>query len=442
MIRKTGKLPAVHTERRRAARLALGSALDSLGTPWPATNWRAAVTSQHGYDWGMFANDRYGCCVWADTAHQTMLRTANAGKIVVPSDQDVLNYYGAVTGFRAGPPIVNDGGTDINSALAYLKKYGFAGSKMDNHAPVDHTNIDHMKWAIALFGGVRLGIVIGAGYEQAFEDRKPWLNLMGGNDGHDILLADYDANYAYAVTWGRPDQAIAWSLIANSGFCDEAHTELWFDWIRQQDAKAPCGLDIHGLEYDLNVVGPEAATNVPWYAADHGAIVGAEHGMPRSNHWSTVEHEFKKLYPDCAMGGKGPIQVHHCWPFHYLLDPMIGRPDLELDDRNLIGLTEGPNEADDGEYHLLIGHRGNFREGNVNVRSDAHRFYRQSCASLKANPDYQAIVPIKPLTAMSDDEKRAFKAQIDADLPFDPNGPVAKRFGFAYDTATGFVRKV
>ena len=439
---KYGRKPVVHTERRRLARAVLGAHLDSLGAPWPATNWRAAVRAQHGYDWGMYGNDSYSDCVFADTAHQVMVRTANAGTIVVPTDQDVLSYYSAVTGFQPGPPPINEEGTVINAALAYLKKYGFAGSRMDNHAPIDYTNIDHIKWSIALFGAVRLGIMVGPDLEQAFEDRQPWTTFLGGQDGHDICLVDYDANYVYACTWGRDDQAISWSLLTDPRFCDEAHAELWFDWIRQQDSKSPSGIDTKGLEYDLSIVGPEAAANLPWVATDHGAIVGAEHGQPRSPHWATVEHEFKKANPVCAMGGRGPVQVHHCFPFHYVKDPMIGRPDLELDERNLIGLTEGPNEADDGEYHLLIGHRGNFREGNLNVRQDAKRFYGRSCASLKANPDYQAIVPMKPLTAMSDDEKRALKAQINAELPFDPTGTVANRFGFAYDNDTGCVMKV
>ncbi len=43
---------------------------------------------------------------------------------------------------------------------------------------------------------------------------------------------------------------------------------------------------------------------------------------------------------------------------------------------------------------------------------------------------------------MSDDEKRALKAQINAELPFDPTGTVANRFGFAYDNDTGYIMKV
>jgi hypothetical protein len=56
------------------------------------------------------------------------------------------------------------------------------------------------------------------------------------------------------------------------------------------------------------------------------------------------------------------LDVHHIRPFHL-------HPDLELEPSNLITLCE----ADKGgvNCHLFIGHLGNFKSFNVDVKADA-----------------------------------------------------------------------
>jgi 5-methylcytosine-specific restriction enzyme A len=80
----------------------------------------------------------------------------------------------------------------------------------------------------------------------------------------------------------------------------------------------------------------------------------------RSSKWPTVEKHFLEAHPICAAcGGKKRLNVHHCMPFH--LDP-----NLELDPNNLITLCMGKLEC-----HLHIGHSGNFKLYNPNVRKNA-----------------------------------------------------------------------
>lgn len=166
---------------------------------------------------------------------------------------------------------------------------------------------------------------------------------------------------------------------------------------------------------------------------DHGGVEAARHGVARSPHWGTVEREFKLQFPGCAAGGRGPVQVHHIFPFHYLMDPGIARPDLELDMRNLIGLTEGPDEDVDGEYHLLLGHRDNFKGGNLDVKVHAAQFRNVPCKLLRLDPGWLAIQSVKALDRMTPEDKAAFASRVNAELPFDPSGSVAKRFGFTLD---------
>jgi|SRR5271170_2558076 len=80
----------------------------------------------------------------------------------------------------------------------------------------------------------------------------------------------------------------------------------------------------------------------------------------RSDRWPTVERHFRQVHPACEVcNGTEHLNVHHCVPFH--LDPA-----LELDPSNLITLCMGEKEC-----HLKIGHCGNFKLYNPNVKRDA-----------------------------------------------------------------------
>ena len=86
----------------------------------------------------------------------------------------------------------------------------------------------------------------------------------------------------------------------------------------------------------------------------------------RSPHWGALVRRHLALYPTCAAcGGRLFRQVHHVVPFH-------DRPDLELDPGNLITLCMRPLRS----CHLKVGHWGNWRSSNPNVRLDAARNLR------------------------------------------------------------------
>lgn len=80
----------------------------------------------------------------------------------------------------------------------------------------------------------------------------------------------------------------------------------------------------------------------------------------RSPKWDGVRDDFVKSHPECAAcGSKQKLQVHHIKPFH------MDRS-LELDTNNLITLCE-----DEKHCHLKIGHLGNFKNENPQVREQA-----------------------------------------------------------------------
>lgn len=125
---------------------------------------------------------------------------------------------------------------------------------------------------------------------------------------------------------------------------------------------------------------------------DHGSIVAALHGVQRSHHWSSVEKAFVHDHPDCA--GCHPnepadhigLQVHHKYiSFHIAV--LLGRPDLELDPRNLVVFGETEHNKPAPDHHLLLGHLKNFRRDcNPWVDEDIERFRGKSTAEIEADP--------------------------------------------------------
>jgi len=90
----------------------------------------------------------------------------------------------------------------------------------------------------------------------------------------------------------------------------------------------------------------------------------------RSPRWPAARRKHLRSNPSCAAcGSRVGVQVHHEKPFHL-------RPDLELDPGNLISLCEFVGGL---ECHEMLGHGGNWKKANPNVRVDA--------AELLAHPE-------------------------------------------------------
>ncbi|NVM33986.1 MAG: hypothetical protein HWN81_00220 [Candidatus Lokiarchaeota archaeon] len=89
----------------------------------------------------------------------------------------------------------------------------------------------------------------------------------------------------------------------------------------------------------------------------------APKGAKRSSKWRKVRKQFLKDNPKCAVcSSVTSLEVHHCIPFHLA-------PDLELENDNLITLCE--NKKYGVNCHLLIGHLGNYKRANMQVKIDA-----------------------------------------------------------------------
>lgn len=82
----------------------------------------------------------------------------------------------------------------------------------------------------------------------------------------------------------------------------------------------------------------------------------------RSGRWPLFRASVLARNPTCAVcGGTEKLEVHHIRPFHE-------HPEGELDENNVLVLCESGRLGI--ICHRAIGHRGNYRDINPNVRRD------------------------------------------------------------------------
>src|SRR5438309_2101265 len=101
------------------------------------------------------------------------------------------------------------------------------------------------------------------------------------------------------------------------------------------------------------------------------AGIPAKPAEGRSPHWPSVRAAHLRIHPTCAAcGGTVSLEVHHIRPFHE-------RPDLELDDANLLTLCEKP----DRHCHLTFGHFFEWRRINPAAVLDSAWWLRKMKAA-------------------------------------------------------------
>ncbi len=165
---------------------------------------------------------------------------------------------------------------------------------------------------------------------------------------------------------------------------------------------------------------PPPMPNPTTVITDPGIIASGE--IPRSSEWPAVEQAHLRAHPTCAACGQGQpgqgLQVHHMLPFHFCVT--LGRPELELDERNLMTLCDESINS----HHLLLGHLGNFQSYNPNVKADvAGPLGQLGAAQIESNPDWQTEMHQRPpfLDRMNEQQIADFKALMDAWYPPETN---------------------
>lgn len=246
MAGRLGRLPPRLDRRTIASAAAMAAHLTRLGAPPSASVDRVSAIAS----WGSMGNDVLGDCTCADTAHALMLRTNAVGSMIVPTVDQVVALYSAVSGYVPGYPNTDRGAVEAD-VCAYMVSMGFLGHKADAFANLDPTNLDGLRWAVELFGTCRLGLDMPAYAMDQFDAGKPWDVDPSGDQtdegGHDVPVVRYDDDMFWVVSWGRLQPVTAAFLRAR---LQEAHAELYFDWIAG-NGRSPGGLDLSTLASDL-----------------------------------------------------------------------------------------------------------------------------------------------------------------------------------------------
>jgi hypothetical protein len=149
---------------------------------------------------------------------------------------------------------------------------------------------------------------------------------------------------------------------------------------------------------------------------DHGALAALDHGFKRSPHWHNVQKLHLLKQPGCIVCGfQHTLNVHHKYPFHYVV--ALGRPDLELDERNLFTLDVLPTE----EHHLLIGHLGDYQSFNPNLEQMAATCRHLLASQIRSMPSFIEAEKQRPprLDKMSQKEKDALRDELDRLFPLE-----------------------
>ena len=248
---KLGKTPA----RRGAVTFKLAAYLlkPKLPTPPKVFGYQGLIGSQ----WGVLGNDKYGDCVWAGAAHETMLWNKEVDKTVTFDNTHVLRDYAAVTGFTPDDPST-DNGTDMQVAASYRRKTGVADAKGARHAVKAYLALkpgdaDQLALAMFLFGAVGVGFKFPATAMDQFNAGKPWTVVSGAkiDGGHYVPAVGRDARgNIVVVTWGKI-QLMTPKFYKK--YCDEV-----VGYVSQEAldsaGRSREGFDLAQLEADLNAL--------------------------------------------------------------------------------------------------------------------------------------------------------------------------------------------
>jgi hypothetical protein len=207
--------------------------------------------------WGMDANDTVGDCTCACIGHMVMMWTAHAGKLVIPTAEECLAVYSAVTGYNPNDPST-DQGAAITDVLNYLQNTGITVGgvvhKILAWAKIDQTNQQEVEQANYIFGGLDIGFNVpqsALDQNQAGEDWDVVADDGGIQGGHSVPVFGYGSEGATCVTWGAL-QGMSWAFFQK--YCDEAYAIITEDWLSQAESLTPSGFDLAALQADLTAL--------------------------------------------------------------------------------------------------------------------------------------------------------------------------------------------
>ena len=144
----------------------------------------------------MDGNDTLGDCVMAGSAHIITSWRALVNKKKIPAKCTVIRQYKKLTGGA-------DTGLNELDTLNYWRQHSFFDEEIKAHVEIDPKNQTHIMQGIDLFGGLFIGMGVQENTISDFNNGITWTpGPMIPNEGHCVILIDYNKDFITVLTWG------------------------------------------------------------------------------------------------------------------------------------------------------------------------------------------------------------------------------------------------
>lgn len=253
---KLGRNPS--PPEKRALTFKLASYLPQLPTAPPSVDY-----SSLSREWPMYGNQTLGDCTAAAAGHLEEVWSAEVDGIPHEvTDQEVVAFYSASTGYDPSDPDTDRGG-DMLTVLESWRKTGIGGRKIMAFAEIDASDQAQVKTALWLFSGLYVGVRLPKSAMDQFQQGKPWeveYDDGGIEGGHCVPAVSYDQYGVTFVSWGRTVQAgwdwwSSYVMGASDGLTSEAYACLAGDDARLGQQTLPNGFRLDQLKDDLARLG-------------------------------------------------------------------------------------------------------------------------------------------------------------------------------------------
>jgi hypothetical protein len=250
-VRLGKKLGVVHDRRTLRAGRFLDSTADIKAPP-------AHRIAHNLHQVPVFGNADYGDCTCASQGHRIVAEENSSGqKEIQLTDEDVLEVYSAVTGFRRDDPSTDNGAYELD-VMNYMRRVGMGHEKdgtrhtIGAFAAVDWNDRQEFQDAHYVFGGLKVcaGLPISAQRQEVWDVVSGSAADWGSWGGHSMYSVGYSEKGVLLYTWGREKWA-TWAWIAK--YVDEVYCLISEDYFKR-GGRTPQGFDLARLEQALRAI--------------------------------------------------------------------------------------------------------------------------------------------------------------------------------------------
>jgi hypothetical protein len=238
---KFGRKPRIHDPRVPQMKVVTKDKL--LAPPPPSVDYAANMPA----NLGVMLNDQLGDCTAAAVGHAIQTWSFNAdGKMITPTNGQILKLYEATSGYIPGQPNTDNGAIE-QEVLTYWLNNHVDCNELAAFIEVDVANTDDVKRTIYDCGLIYIGFNV-----PAYINETPgsvWdIDPNGDNTiigGHAVVLLGYDTRGNYVVeSWGS---LYTMTLAFFTTWVDECYALANKAWIKST-GKTPAGLSLANLE--------------------------------------------------------------------------------------------------------------------------------------------------------------------------------------------------